>query len=74
MTKPKTTATNPARTDPARKRGDPGISRGPLAATISVASNSIAVPRCRITVHAGSASFTVTAPSATCNASSPSAA
>src|SRR6266511_4251712 len=70
---PNSTVTNPrARAHSPAREG--GAIRSPLATTISVESRSIAVPRCRITVQGGSASFTVTAPSPTCTASNASAA
>src|SRR5437667_3618034 len=43
----------------------PGVRFAGRAATSNVASRSIAVPRCRITVHGGRLSFTVTAPNPT---------
>src|SRR5213592_3823022 len=57
VTKPSVRAVSPAREGGALGR--------PRAATINVASSSIAVPRWRITVHGGRLSFTVTAPSRT---------
>src|SRR5438477_11480259 len=58
---PKSTVTK-ART---RSAAEPGRKLGvePAEIASNVASNSIAVPRCRMTVHAGNASFTVSAPS-----------
>src|SRR2546425_2522713 len=79
--KPRTSATTP--TNPGRQPGAigasvfpglaPGVRFAVHAATSNVASKSIAVPRCRITVHGGRLNFTVTAPSNTCRTSRPSA-
>ncbi len=57
---PSTAAPSVARDGPTREGGASGVER---AATSSAASSSIAVPRCRMIVHAGSSSFTVIAPS-----------
>src|SRR6059058_1383457 len=51
----------------------PGASGARFATTSSVASKSIAVPRCRMTVQGGRCSLTVTAPSRTWAIRSPSA-
>src|SRR5207253_9944377 len=73
VAKARTTATIP--TNPGREPGviggsvipglAPGVRFAGRAATSNVASRSIAVPRCRITVHGGRLSFTVTAPNPT---------
>src|SRR5207302_8131696 len=78
VTKPRARAVSPTRECGALGRLvipglAPGVSVARFATTISVASKSIAVPRCRITVQGGSCSLTVTAPSRTWTIRSPSA-
>src|SRR5438093_13594905 len=85
---PSSTVTNPSAiatipTNPGRQPGAigasvfpglaPGVRFAVRAATSNVASKSIAVPRCRITVHGDRLNFTVTDPSNTCRTTKPSA-